>query len=221
MGSFSRSSPFFALLFSFALASPASALPLYLTMPDAPDITSALITVTYDAAIDSLEAFGTAIRFDDGLGQQLIRDGTFNLTATIDDGGALSPGGSLRIDGSVGGPGPTPPPTLLSGNLTAFGFPDSGGDPLEFLFEVTGGDLAGHYGGTGGVILSLLSGGFDGTTFDADFGTSGANAVADTSVPEPGTLPLVLLGSVGLAAAARRRRRASNLRWSMRSPGAL
>jgi len=220
MGSFSRSSPLFALLFSFALASPASALPLYLTMPDAPDIASAFITVTYDAAIDSLEAFGTAITFDDGLGQQLIRDGTFNLTATIDGGGALS-SGSLTIGGNIGGPGPTPPPTLRTGTLTAFGFPDSGGDPLEFLFEVTGGNLAGRYGGTGGVILSLLSGGFDGTTFDADFGTSGANAVADTSVPEPGTLPLVLLGSVGLAAAARRRRRASNLRWSMRSPGAL
>ena len=66
-------------------------------------------------------------------------------------------------------------------------------------------------GSTGGVILNLLSGGFDGT-FGKDFGTFGETGLADTGVPEPGTLSLVLLGGVALAAAARRGRRTSRLR---------
>jgi hypothetical protein len=179
-------------------------------MPDAPDIASSFINVSYDAGLDTLTASGIATTYEDGSGQVSILPGSFDLTATIDAAGVLS-GGSLTIGGDLGG-GVT---TLLTGGLTAFGFPDppaTGDDIFEFLFAVTGGDLAGAYGGvgsTGGVILALTSDVFDGS-FDASFETDGA--LSDTGVPEPGTLALVLLGCVGLAAAAGRDRRASGRR---------
>ena len=98
--------------------------------------------------------------------------------------------------------------TLLTGTLTDIGFKDAGGgDPLEFLFSVTGGDLAGLYGGTGGIILT-------GTGF-TDWANYGGNTpfsgMSDTFAVSPIPVPAAvwLFGSalLGLAGFGRHSRR--------------
>ncbi len=84
---------------------------------------------------------------------------------------------------------------MLTGNLTAFGF-DGSNDPLEFLFGVTGGSMAGLFGSVGGVILSDT--GFPGNSFSSNFSNTGLG-LSDTGtptppVPEPATLALLLMG---------------------------
>ena len=73
---------------------------------------------------------------DDTIGSnETIVTGVFDLSASIDSSGLFT-SGSLNISGTV----PTlgfNSGTLLTGNLTAFGFSNFGGDPLEFLFDVT------------------------------------------------------------------------------------
>jgi len=192
------------------LGASAQAAPLNLTLNDTPDIVSSFIDVTYDAGTDIFNASGFALELDDdGSGPaEAIAGGTFDLAATIDASGVLS-GGSLTIGGTVASLGFNSG-TLLTGTLTAFGFPDAGGDPLEFLFDVTGGDAAGLYGGIpGGVILSA-------TGFTGDFTTNFDNlisgipgtgaAVSDVApVPLPAAVWLFGAGLLGLAGVARRR----------------
>lgn len=171
--------------------------PLDLTLFDYPDTVSLLIDVTYDAATDQFLATGTASQLDDdgSVPPEDIVGGTFDLTATIDAVGTLS-SGSLTIGGTVPSLGFLSG-TLLTGNLTDFGFPDGGGDPLEFLFDVSGGDAQGLYSGNpGGVILTQT--GFGGS-FDVDFdnlgggGSGSGTGLADVApVPLPGTLCLGL-----------------------------
>jgi len=190
------------------IAVPAQADVLDLDLLDFPDVASSFIDVTYDADADAFAAVGFATSFDDGSGPASpISMGSFNLFATIDDAGVLG-GGSIEIGGSVDGFGPT----LLTGDLTDFGFMPGGGQILEFTFNLTGGELAGLYGGVGstiGVILDIDSG-----TYSGDFGMSFDNlaggvpgtgfGVADVApvVPAPATLALF----AGLATAGRRRR---------------
>ena len=180
-----------------------------LTLNNFPDIVSSFIDVTYDAATDSFNASGFALALDDdgSIPAEDITDGVFDLSATIDSTGALI-GGSLSIVGTVAYLGFNSG-TLLTGNLTAFGFLDAGGDPLEFLFDVTGGDAAGLYGSApGGVILSAT--GFTGD-FNFDFdnligeapGTG--SAVADVApVPLPAAVWLFGAGLLGLVGVGRR-----------------
>ena len=178
------------------------ATPLNLSLSNFPDIFSGAIDVTYTAATGSFSATGTALSFDDdGVGAaETIVAGGFALSATITNAGVLT-GGTLTITGTV----PTlgfNSGTLLTGTLTALGFSNTGGDPLEFLFTVTGGDAAGLYGGTGGIILSSTS--FPATLFNQDFnnliaGIPGTGSgVSDTAVPVPEPTSLILL-AIGLA----------------------
>jgi hypothetical protein len=183
----------------------AQAASLNLTLNDVPDIVSSFIDVTYNATTDSFSASGFALELDDdgSVPAEAIADGIFNLSATIDATGALG-GGALTIDGTVASLGFNSG-TLLTGNLTAFGFPDAGGDPLEFLFDVTGGDAAGLYGSApGGVILSGVTG------FTGDFSTNFTGdgfAVSDVApVPIPAAVWLFGSGLLGLAGIGRRRR---------------
>jgi hypothetical protein len=197
----------------FLCSSVARATPLYITLVDFPDIVSSFIDVLYDAPTDAFSANGFALELDnDGVApNEIIAGGTFALNATIDDSGILGPGGTLTIGGTVTSLGYLTG-TLLTGDLTDFGFPDAGGDPLEFLFDVTGGDAATLWAGQkGGVILSFS--GFSGdwtadwdNLLNGDEGTG--TAVADTgAIPEPATLTLMLMGGGALLGARRRSKR--------------
>lgn len=153
--------------------------------------------MNYVASTDAFTANGYAVSFYNGtLPAFDIIDGTFQLNAFIDDSGSLSLGsGNLSISGIVD---TTPEQSfLLTGTLTAFGFYELNSALFEFLFNVTGGNMADLYGGVGGVGGVILhSTGFSGN-FGSDFSNSGAG-FSDTGttapVPEPATLALLLMG---------------------------
>jgi hypothetical protein len=170
----------------------AYAAPLDLTLNEIPDIFSSFITVSYDATNDIFSASGFALEFDDdGVGSAYaIAGGAFQIAATVDQSGVLSPGGTLLLSGTVAGLGFNSG-TLLAGTITAFGFRPGGGDPLEFLVDVTGGDAAPMFlDGRAGIILGET--GFGGS-FAVDFGNTalteggglGAADVAPLRDPPP------------------------------------
>jgi len=196
--------PLVAVL-TLAAGSVAQAAPLNLTLLDTPDIVSAFIDVNYDAGSDAFTASGFALELDDdgSIPAEAITDGSFDLAANIDASGVLN-GGTFSIGGTVASLGFNSG-TLLTGNLTAFGFPDLGGDPLEFLFSVTGGDAAGLYGSIGGIVLT----GGTGFTGDFAFDFSGdGTAVADVApVPLPAAVWLFGAGLLGLVGVGRNRDR--------------
>ncbi len=80
---------------------------------------------------------GLALAIDeDGIGSAIdITGGSFDLSANIDSAGNLL-GGTVSIGGSVAELGFTSG-TLLTGELVNFGFRNDGGDPLEFIFNIT------------------------------------------------------------------------------------
>jgi hypothetical protein len=177
-------------------------------IPETPDIFSSFTDISYNAGTDLLTAEGFAISLDDdGVGlPEPIAGGSFDLTATIDDSGNLS-AGSFSIGGTVASIGANSG-TLLTGGLTDIGFNDAGGgDPLEFLFSVTGGDLAGLYGGTGGIILTGT--GF--TSWATSFQNADFAGMSDTFTVSPVPVPAAvwLFGSalLGLAGFGRHSRR--------------
>ena len=145
---------------------------------------------------------------DDGVTAINISGGTFDIVATITEVGAAT-AGSLTIQGGVSGFGPT----LLTANLVDFGYFDGGGDLFEFLFTVTGGDLATQalYGDPGAVVGVIINA--NGSSFAGSFGQSFDNnggfpgfgfGSSDTApIPAPGTL-LVMLAAGGLRARRRR-----------------
>jgi len=193
----------------------AQAAPLNLTLNDVPDIVSQFIDVTYDSGLQALTASGFALELDDdgSVPAEPIAGGIFYLTATIDNAGNLVGGtGTITIGGTVASLGFNSG-TLLTGTLTAFGFPNAGSDPFEFLFDVTGGDAAALYGGgsvPGGVILSGTGFGGDFTSdFDnLNIGPGTGIAVANVgTVPIPAALWLFGSGLLGLTGLARRRDR--------------
>jgi len=192
----------------------ARATPLNLILFDSPDIMAGFIDVTYDAGDDLFVADGFALELDDdGVGDPFqIAGGTMNITATINDSGTLV-SGTVTYGGTVSSLGYTSG-TLLTGNLTAFGFGDAG-DPFEFLFDVTGGsaqDLFGGIGSLAGLILSVT--GFDGS-FTLDFdnliaglpGTGSGVNNAGVPVSEPATMLLIGFGLIGLAGFSRKHKK--------------
>jgi len=187
----------------------AQAAPLNLTLNDFPDIVSSFITVNYDPTSDVFTANGFAQELDDdgSVPAEAILAGTFGLTTTIDAFGVLS-GGTLTIGGTVASLGFNSG-TLLTGDLTALGF-NNAGDPLEFLFDVTGGDAFALYGGgslSGGIILS--NSGFEGN-WENSF-TADATAASDTGVvPVPAAVWLFGSGLIGLVGFGRHARRKQN-----------
>jgi hypothetical protein len=127
-----------------------------------------------------------------------IVNGTFDINSNINSDaqtarGTLSIGGTIASQGFNSG-------SILTGTFSSTaGDPTFGagaGDPLEFLFDITGGDAAGLYGGIGatsGVILSQS--GYVGS-FASNFSSGPFQALSNTFVPEPP--PLTLLGDVDL-----------------------
>lgn len=184
----------------FALASGAQAAPLGLTLQPSPDIVNSFIAVSYDAATDSLSAMGFALEINHGgLMNADITDGLFTLDAVIDDAGNMS-AGSFSITGTVAALGYMSG-TVLTGTLDQFGFALNG-DPLEWIFTVTGGDAAPLYGAIGGIILSQT--GFSGS-WASDFQNDGFSGVADVAaVPVPAAAWLFLTALLSLGATRRR-----------------
>lgn len=180
------------------MSSLAQAAPLNLLLNPEPDIFSSFITVDYNAGADSLIASGFAQQLNSG-GLFNIAGGSFDLNASIADDGSLA-GGALAIGGTVAGLGFNSG-TLLTGTLSAFGF-NQANDPLEFLFDVTGGDAASLYGDLGGIILS--NAGFPGN-WARDFSSGPFQSFSDvgTLVPVPAAVWLfgsALLGLLGFNA---------------------
>lgn len=179
-----------------------------LDLLETPDVFSGFTDVEYTALSDQFSVTGESLSYDDdGIGApETIVNGAYDIIATVDDAGAAS-GGSITIDGDIPGLG-VPGPSLLTGTLVDFGFEDPpGGMIFEFLFEVTGGDLAPDYGGAGalfGVILDINSNVFDGTWL-TDFATSGGAGVSDAAPLVPGPSALALLMIAPFAMKRRRR----------------
>ncbi len=190
-------------LLSVAAQTPSSAGLLNLELLDSPDIFSAFLDVSYDASDQQFSAVGFAFTIDDGLGPQInINNGSFELLASVTNAG-LATDGTLALGGEVLGFGSFNP--LLTGELVDFGWRDGGGDLFEFLFTVTGGDLATteYYGEPGAVLGVILtaefgSGGFTGS-FSEDFANGGTGLSNTAPIPEPAT---IWLGVISLGAVA-------------------
>ena len=181
---------------------------LNLTLADSPNIFSTDIGVQYNAGTGSLTASGQASTLDDdGIGPALVIDSTcctpsFVLSANVDSAGNAS-GGSLTIGGTVSSLGFTSS-TLLTGTLSSFGFPATGGDPFEFVFDVTGGDAAGLFGSQFGVVLTGT--GLPATLFTSNFNNArNGQANAASIVPIPAAVWLFGSGLLGLIGVARRK----------------
>jgi hypothetical protein len=197
-----------------SMSSTGQGAPLNLT-PGVPDMMADFIQVNYDPGSQSFLNFSAAgyvetIDFDQVAPPDYNIDGTqaFQIQARIlSDGSA--PQGSIVIDGHVNhlAPNGSNHPLssdlngpLLTGHLTAFGYPTAGSGALEFLFAVDSGSAAPYYHGQVGVILS--ANGYAGR-WDQAF-SNGGFGVADNFAPEPVTLMML---AAGLPLVLRRRAR--------------
>jgi hypothetical protein len=173
----------------------AKAAPLNLT-PQPPDITSGLIGVSYDATTDVFLASGMTLSLDlDGAAPPeflgpLGGVGSYSISAVIDSTGTAS-GGTLSVLGA--NPLGVPSGVLLTGPLSQVGFDFAASNKFEFIFSVTGGDLAALFGPKAGVILIAGASTPAAASFGADFTTFYAPTVpmgpgtADTfAIPLPG-----------------------------------
>jgi uncharacterized protein (TIGR03382 family) len=193
---------------TLAISATARADLLNLDLQDFPDIASRFIDLTYDSMNEMLVADGTALSYDDdGGASEDILNGSFLINANITNTGAIGGGGgTLDIGGNVGGFGAS----LLTGNLVAFGFMNGGGPLFEFVFEVTGGDLANDYGGVGAQMGVVMGGVNFGGSFMDDFDNlaggipgTGTGAADTAPLPAPAALALLLLAG---GVSSRRRR---------------
>ncbi len=168
-----------------------------------PDIFTGGILVQYNAASDSLTGVGTAGTFDlDGVApaEHNIAGGGFNLDVTVDAGGVAS-SGTLTITGTIAALGANSG-TLLTGTIADFGFSATPGfDTLDFVFDVTGGDLGAAYftdqigtwvHDTG--FLGTFGSDFNNDFFGMGFGMGTSDAF---HLPEPSSAVLLLLGLTG------------------------
>ena len=203
-------------MLALAACGTAQAFPSLDLVPGTPDIVSSFITVDYagNNAAGTLTASGFAnVLTPPGSPGGNISGGSFDLNAQLSFDSQTADG-TLNIGGTIAGLGFNSG-TLLTGVFTSSlsdqRFGAGTGDPLEFLFDVTGGDAAGLFGGIGataGVILS--NSGYSGA-FDLPFSSGAFQALADTfatPVDAPGTLVL-MLGGGALLGLRRRRRRGS------------
>jgi hypothetical protein len=187
------------LAITLFMSSAASAAFIFDGLVPPPDIATTNVQVDYVAASDSFTASGVPGQLNDGVGLPIIFLGEFDLLASIDDSGILS-GGSLVIKGVVAG-GATG--TLLTADVVDVGFSDVGGDPLQFLISITGGELADLYPAVAGVVID--GSGFTG--FADDFSNNGLGTADTAPIPEPSTAALLALGLTAFGAARSRGRR--------------
>jgi len=189
-----------------------------------PDIVSTYVLVDYEALSGVFTASGYAKTVDyDGVApyDYRIDGGTFDISMALDQDTGEQIGGTVAIGGTITEVGATSG-SLLTGPITAFGFPDPpGGKIFQFLFHVTGGDLADDFSPTGAIVLNTVASGFAGD-FHSDFsnaqtmyGITYGVGTADTFLtPQPSSLTAMsFLGPAGvlygLWAWRRRRRKAA------------
>ena len=171
-----------------SLGTVATAAPLNLVLQPDPDIASQNIMVNYDGSTMAFSAIGDSAFIND---PATFLFGTFTLLAQFDNFGNLL-SGSLDITDSTA-------TSVLTGSALKFGYGSP--EPFEFVFKITGGSLAGLFGGTGGTVGVILT--QMGITPTANGFTGTGAGVADTApTPEPGTL-LMLATAAGLLAARR------------------
>ena len=167
---------------------------LNLSLLDTPDIFSSFVSVDYLAGSGAFTASGFALSLDDDGGPvNSITGGLFDISASINSSGVLAPGGTLAIDGTIPSLGFNSG-TLLTGDLTVFGFP-SAGSALEFLFTPTGGDAFAMYGSgltPGGIILGFS--GFSGGAWGGSFSSSFSSLSNVAPIPAPGAAILTMIG---------------------------
>ncbi len=194
-----------AILALTMTASYAQATPLNL-VTDVPDVTSLFVAVSFDSGTSTFTANGFATDLDlDGIAppDYTIDGGAFSLSAT------LAPttlgtdmyvtGGSISITGTIPALGYNSG-TLLTGTVDDVGYLPAGGEIFEFLFAVTGGDLAPLYpsGQRGGTIINAVNSGFGGS-FAASFANDGFSGTSDAfPIPEPSTVAMLGLGGIAL-----------------------
>ena len=171
-----------------------------------PDISAGFLNASYDATTGILSADGWPISFNiSGTSTPdypSIDGGQYMLEAQVSPSGALITG-SLDVTGTI--PDLASSGTLLTGQLAQFGFQPEGGNIFEFIFDVTGGDLAPYYHGETSVILDATGSGFTGN-FANNFTAMPYLSIADNSaVPEPPT-SILLLSALALGIFRRLRR---------------
>jgi hypothetical protein len=166
-----------------------------------PDISAGFLNASYNASTGILAADGWPIGFTENGNSTPIDGGQYSLSVQLTSAGQPVPGtGTLDITGSDPSLGVSG--TLLTGDLSDFGFQSGGGDIFEFVFNDLGGDLAPYYSsGESGVILDAMNSGFDGS-FQNSFTASPYLSVSDnvSVVPEPSTLILLLAALISALA---------------------
>lgn len=207
---------------ALALTGAAQAFPTLMLTGGSPDIITSFIEVSYtgNSAGGQLIAGGTLATSGaltppgSPAGSIINSTGTFSLVANINEA-AQTANAMLTLGGEIPGLGFNSA-TLLTGSLVStaadrtFGATANG--PLEFLFDVTGGDAAGLFGSTAGVILSnsgytgSFGSAFDNASLGTPFLPAGQTDTFGVTVPEPGTLLLLAAGGLLLHG----RRKASN-----------
>jgi hypothetical protein len=158
--------------------------------PGTPNIESTLLTVDYIGDNTGGQLFATGpsdVLTLSGNTDFIIVGGTININAYIEFNSQIA-SGTLTIGGTIPGLGLTSG-TLLTGTFSSTvasqAFGAGSGDPLEFLFTVTGGDAATLYGGIGATVgVTLSQSGYAGS-FDANFSSDPNGAAANTFQPGP------------------------------------
>jgi hypothetical protein len=173
-------------------------------------------TLNYDASTDLLSIDASPLLYKDPSDTIFFfaAGGTVNIDITVDSTGSLT-GGVIGDDLLVTGAVDTYSGTLLTAEVSQFGYFDSGGptDSFDFLFSITGGALATDFGGTGAdlaVRLSSEQSDFTGD-FSVDFsgeakGSMGPPPLPPQIVPVPAAVWLFGSGLLGLLGIARRTR---------------
>ena len=188
-------------------------------------------TTTYDAATDVFFVDATPLSLIVGAGPpaDITDDATgsrdFSINISVDAAGALiggTPGDDLVVTGEVNVPGlGTISGVLLTGEVTGFGFLDSGfsTDSFDFSFAVTGGLLASLYP-SGDLFLASISKqssfrddfmvNFDGTAENAcnDVHPSTVCSPGPSTIPVPAAVWLFGTALIGLVGFSKRRKAA-------------